>query len=495
MNRIAPCPFAAALIVAIALCASSCAVPLAPGYRILKESREIRFVPGQPPELQIHVGYKLVNSGNSDLKFVDAIFPEEEAFGRKNLRVEVDGREAALASLPLEYQQNEPNALRISFDPSWTRKQTRELTIEYEFREPKNSGARITLGGDDFHLGSREWFPRLQPPKHVLAPYPKRPDHAVYTVRVPAGFMVLARGTPKGRKQNGGEIEYRFELRTGDLAPYVVAGRYTAWPPKPNPHTAVFWTLQPLKDDPGPAAERLLAAWKVLENDFGPLGKNMAAPHIVEAPELLAHLAGEEGSAPAAVAFPGGALVNPAAFALGTGSEQFLEIVTRALAHDWFGDEMYPSADAALGMGEGLPEYATVVIDEARNGPAARRQRVSEYLRRYDEARKYAAETPLGITTLNDPAAQRRIALAKAPLFFVALEDACGSAPMRSGLAHLVSLMRGQEVDYNDLRAALEQSTSKKLGELFRVWLNRKGIPDDFRNRYQPGATAEEALK
>ena len=123
-----------------------------------------------------------------------------------------------------------------------------------------------------------------------------------------------------------------------------------------------------------------------------------------------------------------------------------------------------------------------------------RSQRAGEYLRRYDEARRYAEETPLGATTLNAPVAQRRIALAKAPLFFVALEDAGGPAPVRSGLAHVVSLLRGKEVDYNDVRSALEQSTGKKLGELFRVWLNRKGIPDDFRQRYQPAAVAEQAL-
>jgi hypothetical protein len=484
---------ATALTLAIVLCACSCAVPLAPGYRILKESREVHFVPGQTPELRIHVDYKLVNSGNSDLKFVDAIFPEEEAFGRKNLRVEVDGREASLESLPPEYQQDEPNALRIALDPTWKRKQTRNLTIEYSFSEPRSPGTRITLGDDNFHLGSRGWFPQLQPPKHLLAPYPRRPDRSVYSVRVPAGFVVLGRGTAKGQRKDGGEIEYRFELRKGDLAPYVVAGRYVAWPAKPDSHTPIFWTLRPLKEDPGPAAEQIMAAWKALEKDFGPLGKNTRVPHIVEAPELRWHFAGEEG--PAAAAFPEGALVNSAAFALGTGSERFLEIATHALAHDWFGDEMYPSADAALGMGEGLPEYATIVVDEERNGAAARRQRVIEYVRRYDEARKYATETPLGITTLHDPVAQRRIALAKAPLFFVALEDACGAAPVRSGLAHLVSLLRGQEVDYNDLRAALEQSTGKKLGELFRVWLNHKGIPGDFRNRYQPGASAEEALK
>ncbi|HXJ15645.1 MAG TPA: M1 family aminopeptidase [Candidatus Polarisedimenticolia bacterium] len=484
---------ASVFIIGSVLCVCSCAVPLAPGYRILKESREIHFVPGQNPELRIHVGYTLVNSGNSDLNFVDAVFPDEEAFGRENLRVEVDGRQAALESLPPEYQQDEPSALRIAFDPIWKRKQKRDLTIEYAFREPKSPGAQITLGEDNFHLGSRGWFPRLQPPKHFLAPYPRRPERSIYTVRVPVGFMVLARGVPKGRKKEGGEIECRFELRKGDLAPYVVAGRYVTWPLNPDLHTPIFWTLGPMKQVPGPAAAQIMAAWQALEKDFGPLGGKMRVPHIVEAPELRWHFSGEEG--PAAVAFPEGALVNHAALALGTGSDRFLEVVSHALAHDWFGDEMYPSPDAALGIAEGLPEYATIVVDEERDGLTARRQRVIEYLRRYDEARKHAIEKPLSITTMHDPIAQRRIALAKAPLLFVALEDACGATSVRSGLRELVSLLRGREVDYNDLRAELEQSTGKKLGELFRIWLNRKGIPDEFRNRYQPGASNQQALK
>ena len=81
---------------------------------------------------------------------------------------------------------------------------------------------------------------------------------------------------------------------------------------------------------------------------------------------------------------------------------------------------------AAVGMGEGLPEYAAIVIDEARNGPDARRRRIVEYLRSYDDARSGIEEVPLGETMMGDPIGQRRIALAKAPLFFVALEDACG---------------------------------------------------------------------
>jgi hypothetical protein len=481
----------AALVLSFTLFASACAVPLAPGYRILKESRDVQFVPGQPSELHVRARYTLQNSGTEDLAFVDAVFPEERTFGRTNVRVEVDGREVSPANLPAGYQEAQPDALRIPLDPAWARKQTRQLSIEYTLRSPENSGARITIGENSFHLGARGWFPELQPPKRVLAPYPKPPKVVDFTVRVPADFALFAGGIPKGKKKDGNEIEYRFQLDATNMAPYVVAGKYVAWPEQRKSSTTIFWTVQPLKDDPTSGAQQIATAWNSLEKDFGPLDKTITGPHIVESPELRGHLSGE--AAPAAVAFLGGAIVNPAALALGTSSDQFLEIVTHALAHEWFGDAMYVSPAAAVGMGEGLPEYATIVLDEARNGADARRKRVTEYLRAYDEAAKAATEAPLGAVMLGDALGPRRIALAKAPLFFVALEDACGEGPMRAGLAHLLAVRRGQEAGYADLRSALEESSNRDLAGMFRLWLNQKGIPEDFRQRYQGNAVGEVA--
>jgi Peptidase family M1 domain len=462
----------------------ACTVPLAPGYQVLKESREVRFVPGQAPELQIHSQFKLMNSGNSDLAFVDVVFPDEKIFGRQNLRAEVDGREVALGNLPPEFQQESPQARRISFDPAWQQKQTRELTIEYVFRAPKGSGTRITLGAESFHLGSREWFPQLEPPKHFLAPDPKRPDKSAYSVRVPSGFVVLGRGTPDKQKKEGSETVINFKLRASDLAPYVVAGRYSESDSNRNSSAVVFWTLQPLKENPAAAEERIAAAWSILETDFGPIDKNIRAIHVVESPELRSHLnRPEEG--PAAAAFPGGVLANSAAFELGVNSDEFLEMVTHALAHNWFGDEIYTTADASIGLGEGLPEYATLAIEEARQGGETRGQRILRYLNAYDAATRAAAETILAVTTMDDPLPQRRIALAKAPLFMAALEDECGREPMRRGLREIVTLLRGKEVDYDGLRVALEHASGKNLAELFRVWLNEKGIPAEFRERYE----------
>jgi hypothetical protein len=482
-SRVLRSRFAALLVVGSALCTSACVVPLTPGYRIVKESRAVQFVLGQRPELHIRARYTLDNSGNSDLNFLDVNFPDEKPFGRTNLRVELNGSEVTPANLPAEYRQAAPNMLRIPFDSPWMRKQARELRIEYSFSSPEDSGARITLSEDSFHLGSRDWFPLPQPPKHVFAPYPSRPDRTMYTVQVPTNFLVLARGTPSGRKRSGNETEYRFELRKGDLEPFIVAGRYVESSSNHKSGAAIFWTRRPLTQDASAAVEQITAAWNTLETDFGPLDKNIGPSHVVESPGLREHVTGETG--PAAAQFPGGALVNPAALALGLDSDEFLERVTHALAHDWFGDEISPALDAALGMGEGLPQYATIVVEEARKGDAGRRRRVAQYLRRYDDARKRAAERPLAITMLSDSFEQRRIALAKAPLFYVALEDTCGPAPMQKGLQHLVTLLRGQQASYDTLRSALEESSGKSLAEVFRVWLNDRDVPQEFRNRYE----------
>ena len=191
-------------------------------------------------------------------------------------------------------------------------------------------------------------------------------------------------------------------VRAKDLAPFAVGGQYVeASSSRSGNSSVVFWTLGPLKGDTAASAQRIDSAWKVMQNDFGPLDKNISGPHVAESPELRNHLTSEPG--PAAAAFPGGALVSSTALALGINNEEFLEKVTHAIAHNWFGEQIYPAPFAALGLGEGLPEYATIVIDEASKGEAGRRQRIVEYLRAYDEASQKAVEIPLGTAKLTDP--------------------------------------------------------------------------------------------
>ena len=55
------------------ICSAACTVPLAPGYAISKESREMQFVSGATPELKIRGQFTLVNSGTSKLAFIDVV--------------------------------------------------------------------------------------------------------------------------------------------------------------------------------------------------------------------------------------------------------------------------------------------------------------------------------------------------------------------------------------------------------------------------------------
>ena len=278
------------------LCATSCTVPLAPGYKILKESREVRFKAGPPPELQIRTSDTLQNTGLSDLAFIDVIFPDEKVYGRTNLHVEWNGHEVTPEKLSPELQQEHPDTLRLPCNPPWARREQRSLQIDYSFVAPVEQGSRITLAAANFHLGSRGWVPLPQPPDRVLAPYPERPPKTYYTVRVPDNFLILAAGAPAGRKKAGGETEYRFELRKDDLPAYIVAGRYSdssARVASADQSDVSFWTLQPLQGNPTAVAQRIAAAWSALQKDFGPLDKNIPGPHIVESPELRAR-SGEE---------------------------------------------------------------------------------------------------------------------------------------------------------------------------------------------------------
>ena len=483
-RSIAGWPVFCAVVVAVST--SGCGVALAPAYKIVRETRTVQFVPGSPSALQIGLHYELKNSGTTPLPFLDLRFPGAKAFGTEDMRAAWGGQAVELHELPEEYRPDHPNTLRVHFEPPWARGRGHQLDVHYTFRSPGDFGAHITLGEDAFHLAARGWSALPQRPPHFLSPYPVRPPKMTYAVRLPAGYRVLARGKLKHRKTRQNETEYQFELGKNDLAPFLVAGRYMETPFGPSSARVIFWTLHALHENPGLAAQRIANAWATLQTDFGPIDTEAPVPHIVEAPGLRSRSSG--GTGPAVASFPGGALVNDQALALGIASDAFIERVSHALARNWFGDQMYASPDAQIGVDEGLPEYATIVIDEAGGGPAARRRRIEEFLDRYIDASQRAREKPLGVTLPTDSPAQRTIALAKAPLMYVALEDLCGEGPVRRALRQLVTLLRGQEVGFDDLRSAMEQTCGKDLGEFFRAWLYQKGLPPDFARRYESGA-------
>jgi hypothetical protein len=471
----------AVLTAAVLCCTISCAVPLAPGYQIVKQTFEVQFVPGTTPELRLHNAYTLQNSGNAPLDFIDVVFPDVKTYGRTNLQVQLDGRASTPQNLPEEYQVGSPGALRVAFASPWPPKGKRELVVDYTLTPAAPSDAQAAEG---FHLGTRGWLPVFLPPNHILASTPTRPPTMSYTVKVPATFVIVARGSAAGRKQDGSDTIYQFNLSKDDLAPYIVAGHYLSSSESKKPGDAIFWTAQPLPASAAATQQRFATAWGVLQKNFGQLNKRPTMPFIVESPSISFETA--DPSTGNFRSFPGGVFVTPAAFISATGSKEPIERSERALARTWFGDALSPAPAATIAVGEGLPGYATIVIDDAIDGPPARGADVVKLLQVYDDARSQlkVAEKSVVATIPADSPEQRRIAYAKAPLLFIALEDSCGSASVRQGIVDSIQLLRGEEVSVNDLRAAIEYRCGKSLAEPFRAWLYNPGIPAGFRERY-----------
>jgi hypothetical protein len=492
-------------IVALAtagLCA--CAVPLGPGYGVRKESLEVRHLAGPPPRLVVHASYHLENSGNSELKFIDAVLPDERIFGLRDLRINVDGREVNASRPATDVASEESrNIFRIPFHSGWPTKQKRTLDIEYALAPASPGGAEIAVEEESFHLSSFGWFPDLQTPKGLFAPGGGRADPTYVIFQVPEDFRLETNARPAGKRNHNGAVER--QLRGQDLGPFAVAGKYeeqevrsdrlsNATGEKRVPHEGApnsslsYWTLQPLvPTDAQSAGQRLLAAWRTCIAIFGQ-PKGQAAPfRIVETPaNLLAD--SPNGDGPAVAPFAEGVLVNREGFALGVASEGFYELVVRGMAYTWFGGEVALPRDAQLTMGEGLADYASIIVAEANDGEPARRRRVAELLNQYDDARARVMEKPLRAISYSAPSEQRRIAAAKAPLFFIALEDEYGESAVRRGLADLVNYLRGQTIGWAELRSSLEAGTGKNLAEFFRTWFDNAGIPADFRRRYEPQA-------
>ena len=166
-----------ALLLLLGTCA--CSVPLAPGYQIVNETREIRFVPGETPEIGISARYALKNSGTADLEFIDVTFPDAKVYGMTDLNVELDGHAAKLVDLPEEYQPESPNISRLPFDSVWKRDEKHDLSMTYTFpftgRHGRSPGHRPARFSSEF-----AWLVALlQPPNIFFLLFPPGPTAAL----------------------------------------------------------------------------------------------------------------------------------------------------------------------------------------------------------------------------------------------------------------------------------------------------------------------------
>ena len=366
-----------------------------------------------------------------------------------------------------------------------------------------------------FYIADEKALPLWQPPSGFFTQGGPNPEDETLTVFAPADFRVLAPGKPLKRGLAGKLARQSFHIKPDqDFLPYVVAGHYQEQVIRAPQGAVSFWTFQSFDTQQArTAAARLSSSMRALEKFFGPVSRGKTVVHIVEAPGDLPAEFGEVNDrdsgglhaspeafsvkvesglhsgglqadpAPGGTSFPNGALLDSRAFSQGIANEAVLQLAEYELARTWFGWRVRPRPEAQILMGRGVGLFGLVVAAEAR-GQDQRGLAIASLLERYDQARHIAPDRPLLEPPGGYSPAERISTGYRGALFLVALEDLCGHANMGVAFRKIVRDRANDDVGYEELRAALEYASGRDLAEMFRVWLIRPGIPDDFRARY-----------
>jgi len=481
---------------------SGCAVSIAPGYHVQKESLTVRFVPGSRPHLAVTAVYRLKNVGMSSLNFIDVNLPGVKSFGRTDLRVQINGREtAAHREKPVhtEVSASEPQGLaapqsfwRISLSSAWYKKQSILINFKYDLDASHATDPRIFVGTDAFYLNDSGWMPALQEPKALFGFSLTRANSTSFTVVVPPYFRVYAGGRPRGITKRNSETGHRFQIRLSDFDAYVFAGRYQQKTVTVGSNKIQFWTLQPAAStEIQKSAAEISDAASFYNKNFGQLPKSVRAFYDIQLPPQAPANSylwrnAEASLLPGTVYSTKSRIHDTSFFWQWPAKLLSVSPFSIQLAHTWFGHLIFPHGNAWM-LGEGLSFYAATSVAQ---GGQARAKIVQSVLTDYSRRHARAVEKPIASISPDDPDAQLRLGADKMSLFFFALEDRCGSQNVTHAIAHMVYSLRGQAYGYSDFRAALEEECQQHLAPVFRRWLDQAGIPRAFRARYMSAGAA-----
>jgi hypothetical protein len=492
--------------------AAGCAVPLAPGYTIEKQKIEVTYSKVTPDRVSVRAWYRMTNTGTLPLEEIHFSLPFKS--WTENLHAEW-GRQSLLpqgvagAEMEISTHLNAP----------WNQKERKELVLTFDL---KIVNAKLSLGGDRgslFYLPSGGWYPNLLPPHVMLAQGGTPPDKWDLVVSVPAGYRVHASGTQRGQdrseNRNNAGSSYRFEQRLEtDFAPFVVAGPYMEVRVHSGPETVFLWSGQSLPESRAQEiGERFGEEAAYFSAEFGLKDATRGQAWIIECPggsgvgyvqpgeyrtggqserwksivdcqtvpqSAFAPLSFETSDIP-------GSFVAPAQADTAKKAPPFPSLDVQ-LAATWFTFAVGEGSEGPKFPMAGVPDYMALSFNMLKN-PSKRGDYVRQLIGRVDSDPEGAKETL-------ESAKNVEIARIRSELFYLALEDRCGEVNLHHALARILRILRGKTWDVGDLRSAMEAECGADLADFFRQWLNRPGIPEEFRARYLgipiPKPTAEK---
>src|SRR4029077_20675281 len=125
---------------------NGCAQPLGPGFRFADRHAEIQAIPEAPAKVHVRVTDRLENVGNRPLSELAAQVSLDAGYRAQNLRVSIDGHEAAVRSL----SNTDARLTSAPFERVWKEKETREIIAEMDLLPTPDTRGSIAVSAAAF---------------------------------------------------------------------------------------------------------------------------------------------------------------------------------------------------------------------------------------------------------------------------------------------------------------------------------------------------------
>jgi hypothetical protein len=478
------------LTVAVVWAAAGCSTPWGPGYTIEKQRIEVTYTKEKPDRVSVRAWYQLRNTGKVPLATISVEIPYLPQF-TENVRA--DWNSTTLQSLAVPDDEHQ---MQFTLGSSWKPTERGEFVVTYGLRVVYPEHPLVAGGGAPFFLPSKDWYPVLVPPSGTFSEPNPPPNKWDLVISVPQGYHVYASGRVGGAdrssKRNAAAAPtLRFEQRPLiDFNPFVAAGSYVEQQVKTSNGTVTLWSAMPVPDKRvREISERVSTDAKYLSTEFGLRELRNMPVWIIECPLLdppKPSIIFEKGCQPE----PRAAIVAEVFF--GSRATEVMDMsVDYSLAKTWF--------QLSISASQGDPPWPLEAA-WAYAGDAAIASHDENYRERLvrgllpTRKNSYAnrSEAPLLSVKRQDQELTKEEAFVHSRLFFFALEDRCGEKNVHRALARILRIQRGSTWNISDLRSAMEaECGGADLADFFREWLNKPGIPEEFRTRYSGAAPAK----
>jgi aminopeptidase N len=367
-----------------------------------------------------------------------------------------------------------PDRLNVTLPQATERGNKLDIVVNYHGRPKdglifaKDRDGKQSATGDNWPNRVHYWIPSLD--------HPSAKATVSFSISAPQRYQVIANGKFVTTMGNAATSTWKFD-EAKPIPPYCMIVTVNEGAIINSPDKTVTNLLYNV-----PQRDREYAA-KAFSSGAAALAffSETVAPYPYEKLALIVaetRFGGMENSS--AIVFPNNLLVArgsekmSARFGIPTRIEN---VVAHEIAHQWFGDSVTESTWADLWLSEGFATYFAGLFIEKYEGDAAFR----DYMR--DAAERYFRHEKRSYLPIHDTKTQDLMALLnennyeKGAWVLHMLRKQLGDEAFFKGLRSYYHDHASGNASTDELRAALEKASGKKLQEFFARWVFGAGHP------------------